>query len=473
MATALGYSLTVDDAADRRVGEEGTWVQASRISKAAARTQFYIALIFADAVALLTAIAIASLIRLKGVDNHQTIVLMSVMVPIYIGLALQGGAYGFQVLERWRTGLRRALVALITAALVVTFVGFALKVSADFSRLIYVLGLTGAAILLTLVRRGAAWVVRVAFPTGLTDEVLLCDGTMMLPMRNERVINATATGLQPRLDCPQMQDRIGRTFRSVDRVIVACAPEARAAWTSALRGLGVNVELLIPEIETLGVLDTRSHGGRLAAVVARGPLALRDQIFKRLFDLLILLWLFPGLLLITALVAIAIKLDDGGPVFFRQKRIGQGNRLFEIFKFRSMRVAQLDADGRVSTARNDDRVTRVGRFLRSTSIDELPQLFNVLKGDMSIVGPRPHAVGSTAEDSLFWEIDERYWFRHAAKPGLTGLAQVRGFRGATHLTRDLTNRVQADLEYLNNWSIWRDIRIVFQTLKVVLHPNAY
>src|SRR3546814_13408532 len=108
-----------------------------------------------------------------------------------------------------------------------------------------------------------------------------------------------------------------------------------------------------------------------------------------------------------------------------------------------------------STARGDKRMTRVGAVIRKTSIDELPQLFNVLKGDMSIVGPRPHAPGSRAADKLFWEIDSRYWCRHATKPGLTGLAQVRGYRGATHHEDDLVNSLHSDLEYLDHWSIWR------------------
>jgi lipopolysaccharide/colanic/teichoic acid biosynthesis glycosyltransferase len=147
--------------------------------------------------------------------------------------------------------------------------------------------------------------------------------------------------------------------------------------------------------------------------------------------------------------------------------------MFKMMKFRSMRSEASDGGGTRSTGRSDDRITAVGRFIRRTSIDELPQLFNVLWGHMSIVGPRPHALGSRAEDLLFWEIDRRYWHRHAAKPGLTGLAQVRGFRGATNHRDDLTNRLDADLEYLNNWSLWKDIKIAIMTLKVVVHNNAY
>ena len=145
--------------------------------------------------------------------------------------------------------------------------------------------------------------------------------------------------------------------------------------------------------------------------------------------------------------------------------------MFEMLKFRSMRVA--DADGARSASRDDDRITPLGRVIRRTSIDELPQLFNVLTGSMSIVGPRPHALGSRAEEKLFWDIDRRYWHRHATKPGLTGLAQVRGYRGATMVEDDLRNRLQADLEYLENWSIWRDVKILVATARVILHRNAF
>ena len=127
----------------------------------------------------------------------------------------------------------------------------------------------------------------------------------------------------------------------------------------------------------------------------------------------------------------------------------------------------------MSTSRDDDRVTRVGRLIRRTSIDELPQLINVLKGEMAIVGPRPHALGSQAGDKLFWEVDGRYWERHALKPGLTGLAQVRGLRGATDREEDLSARLEADLEYLDGWSLWRDLRIVFSTIRVLSHDRAF
>ena len=132
-----------------------------------------------------------------------------------------------------------------------------------------------------------------------------------------------------------------------------------------------------------------------------------------------------------------------------------------------------DLYGDRSASRDDDRVTRVGRFIRKTSIDELPQLLNVLRGDMSLVGPRPHALGSLAGNDLFWQASKQYWLRHALKPGITGLAQIRGFRGATQNVDDLEQRVRCDLEYLTNWSIGHDLMILLKTLRVVVHKNAY
>ncbi|HEX8257196.1 MAG TPA: sugar transferase, partial [Allosphingosinicella sp.] len=203
------------------------------------------------------------------------------------------------------------------------------------------------------------------------------------------------------------------------------------------------------------------------------PLGLRDRVAKRALDLAIALPATLLLLPLMLVVGIAIKLESAGPVFFSQPRVGRGNRIFHVLKFRSMRADTADSAGVRSTARGDDRITRIGAFIRRTSIDELPQLINVVLGDMSIVGPRPHALASTAEDQLFWAIDPRYWDRHAIKPGMTGLAQIRGYRGATSCLTDLTNRLQADLEYMSGWSMGRDLAIIFRTLRVMAHRNAF
>lgn len=173
-------------------------------------------------------------------------------------------------------------------------------------------------------------------------------------------------------------------------------------------------------------------------------------------------------------IACAIKLDSPGPVFFRQRRYGFNDEPIEVFKFRTMYADQLDADCVVQTTRNDRRVTPVGRHLRAWSLDELAQLLNVMRGEMSLVGPRPHAMATKAEGCLFEEVVDRYAARHRVKPGITGWAQVNGWRGETDTIEKITKRVEHDLYYIDNWSIWLDMRILLRTLgAVVRRENAF
>jgi lipopolysaccharide/colanic/teichoic acid biosynthesis glycosyltransferase len=258
-----------------------------------------------------------------------------------------------------------------------------------------------------------------------------------------------------------------------DRVVVACSYEKRPTWATILRGHDVGGEILLDRDLLVGAVAVGQCGAEDTLVLSRGPIHLIIRVQKRKFDLIVSLLLLVILAPLLVGVACALKIEKSGPVFFKQTRVGLGNRQFAIFKFRSMRQDQADEHGTRSAGRADQRITRVGRFIRRTSIDELPQLINVLRGDMSIVGPRPHALGSLAGDRLFWEATDAYWLRHALKPGITGLAQVRGFRGATHYPDDVRQRVRADLEYLTNWSLWGDVMILLKTLRVVVHENAY
>ena len=456
------YELAVDLAERHGQAQPKSW----------RRAQIYMAMAGSDLLMISLGFVVASVLWAGYVEPNVQMMLAFIL-PIQMLAGLNAQSYGMATLISPARSVSRAVQSFLWTMLAVICVGFLAKVGAEYSRAIAAMGAALSVVLLVIGRLVVFWIGTQRLGDGPVSKVILCDGTMLLPGPGETVINTAAAGLAPMLHDPMMLDRIGRAVRHADRVIVACAPDRRVAWATALKGAGVDTELLMPEFEELGVLGTDCFGDGTTAVVARGPLSLRNRVFKRSFDLFIVAWLLPVLLGVTGIVALLIKLDDGGPIFFVQRRIGQGNRLFPMYKFRSMRVAQLDATGVQSTQRGDARITRVGRILRSTSIDELPQLFNVLKGDMSIVGPRPHALASTAGDALFWEVDQRYWGRHAAKPGLTGLAQVRGFRGATETASDLTNRVQADLEYLANWTLWRDVRIVAATFGVLLHHNAY
>ena len=190
---------------------------------------------------------------------------------------------------------------------------------------------------------------------------------------------------------------------------------------------------------------------------------------KRMLDLVVAAIAIVLFLPLFALVSVAIALDSRGPVLFRQRRAGEGGKLFGIYKFRSMHVME-DGTNVVQALKGDGRITRVGRFLRVSSLDELPQLFNVLSGEMSLVGPRPHAL---AHDEFYSTRIANYRVRHQVKPGMTGWAQVHGARGATSELCDMQRRVELDAWYVAHESIWIDLLILVRTpLEVLRHRNA-
>jgi exopolysaccharide biosynthesis polyprenyl glycosylphosphotransferase len=209
--------------------------------------------------------------------------------------------------------------------------------------------------------------------------------------------------------------------------------------------------------------------------VMRRPLDGWAWLVKRALDVLgasVALLILSPVMIATA---IAIKLDSPGPVFFRQMRHGYNNRPVPVLKFRSMYVDQNDPTARKVVSRGDPRVTRVGRFIRRWSIDELPQLLNVLKGDLSLVGPRPHVLDAvSSHQRAFEEIVEGYAARHRVPPGLTGWAQIQGWRGEIDAPEKLEARVAHDLHYIENWSIWLDLYILFVTpFRLLDGRNAY
>jgi len=184
------------------------------------------------------------------------------------------------------------------------------------------------------------------------------------------------------------------------------------------------------------------------------------KIIKRVFDIFFSLIIIVGILSwLTPILAIIIRLDSKGPLFFVQKRNGLNNKEFNCFKFRSMKINELADIEQVS--KNDSRITRVGKFIRKTSIDELPQFFNVLLGDMSVVGPRPHMVSHT---NMYAERIDKFMVRHFIKPGITGLAQTKGFRGEVESDKDIINRVKYDIFYIEKWSLFMDLKIIFNTI---------
>jgi polysaccharide biosynthesis protein PslA len=202
------------------------------------------------------------------------------------------------------------------------------------------------------------------------------------------------------------------------------------------------------------------------------PISGWSYVFKLIEDQLIALAALAFLAPLMILIAAAIKLDSPGPILFRQRRLGFNDRLIEVWKFRSMRSECADKNAVLQTTRNDPRVTRLGRFLRKSSIDELPQLFNILRGEMSIVGPRPHAIATKAEGKLFQDVVDRYAARHRVKPGITGWAQVNGWRGETDTIDKIQKRVECDLYYIDNWSVWLDLYIIARTFVAVFRTKG-
>lgn len=186
-------------------------------------------------------------------------------------------------------------------------------------------------------------------------------------------------------------------------------------------------------------------------------------------SLLLILFAIP-----IAVIAIAIKLTSRGSVFFLQRRDGLDGAVFKMFKFRTMYTHLADGEGIQQTSRKDARVTPIGGWLRRKSIDELPQLFNVITGDMSLVGPRPHPIGMTIHGLPLNQVDPTYPLRYRVTPGITGWAQVNGNRGAIHSAEQLVHRVALDLDYIEHWSLWRDIKIMWLTVRLLIHDhNAY
>lgn len=241
-----------------------------------------------------------------------------------------------------------------------------------------------------------------------------------------------------------------------------------AKIASILRILPIPVRLILdPLTQSICSQSIRQIGDLLVTEIQREPLSRVERLLKRALDLSVAATGLLALLPFMLLVAVLIKIESPGPVFFMQNRNGFSGKTFKIIKFRSMKVLE-NGPTIIQATQDDPRVTKVGRFIRRTSIDELPQLWNVIVGDMSIVGPRPHAV---AHDDYYSRLIAEYAFRHHAKPGLTGLSQVRGLRGETPELGDMRQRVETDIDYINGWSIWKDMQIIVQTVFVLFRQR--
>ena len=262
----------------------------------------------------------------------------------------------------------------------------------------------------------------------------------------------------------------------VDRIVLAIDPRAEVRvreLNATLRTLPHEVTLLV---EPNGADETRSALDRLAAAPladVQGPVDDDRRAFnKRMQDMVLGLIALLLLAPVMAAIAVAIRLDSPGPVFFRQRRHGFNHEEIVVWKFRSMKQESADATASRQVTQDDDRVTRIGRFIRKTSLDELPQLLNVVAGEMSLVGPRPHAIGMKTGHVESARLVADYAHRHRIKPGMTGWAAVNGSRGPLHTAQDVRRRVQLDIDYIERQSLWMDLWIMAITVPVLLGDRA-
>jgi polysaccharide biosynthesis protein PslA len=409
----------------------------------------------------------------------------------YAALAEVTGCYDIDTRFSARTGWTRVITAWLSTGMFLMTLGFLLKVSDDFSRGWAITWFVMGATTLVAVRAaGTAWMRHLKKQGVFNHRVAIFgagsqgDRLAKYILGNEKLTIDLVGFFDDRLPerLPErevtlplhgnLSDLIGHIRKSeIDQVIVALP------WSAEKRLQEVVAELAITPVRIRLAPDLATFAFSQRPVVMtlfERPISGFDQISKRIEDLIIgglALLIFAPLFLV---VALAVKLDSPGPIFFRQDREGFNNQRFKIWKFRSMRSDRCETDGITQARRDDDRITRVGRFLRRSSIDELPQLFNVMAGEMSLVGPRPHAPSTKAGDRLFSDVVDHYAARHKVKPGMTGWAQVHGWRGETDTEDKLLKRLEHDLYYIENWSVLLDIYILARTVvTLVFQKTAY
>lgn len=412
-----------------------------------------------------------------------------VFAALFIALGKITNVYTLTELLNFKSQVRRLAIIWFAVFVFLTTVGFLMKVGESFSRgATLTFAISGLA---TLIASRVLW--RIFLADGLA--VRRFSGRKVVVISEQSPVGDLGTvetlarhGLQianhfvlpARHNVEKAwKEVIAQAISSVrgsdvEEIVVSTTLDHWPELTrvlSELRVLPLPVNLIpVGPMSELFTLSSHTIGDTVTIELQRGPRTWSERAVKRIFDFLVagagLVLLLP-LFLITA---VAIKLDSSGPVIFRQRRCGFNGRQFQIFKFRTMSVLE-DGESVVTAKPNDTRVTRVGDWLRRTSIDELPQLLNVLQGNMSIVGPRPHAV---LHDDEFDKLVGNYAYRQHVKPGLTGWAQVNGVRGGMQTVVDVEKRINLDLWYIDNWSLALDFKIIFMTMFEVLRGrNAY
>ena len=293
------------------------------------------------------------------------------------------------------------------------------------------------------------------------DDLTLLD--LELSSQRDRNCLSTVYSRPEDLESPEGEAWVRRLQQNqVEEVVIMPSLHNNRDWilqaVRALEVLPIRVSLAIPR----PAIDSNQPGYVFAALIDQ-PLSSSEQAVKRLFDAAVSLTLLVFLAPLMLLTALLIKLESRGPVLFKQPRYGFGKQVINVYKFRSMYHEMSDELADRLTERDDPRVTKVGAFIRRFSIDELPQLFNVLRGEMSMVGPRPNPLNAKAGGELYDRVVDNFYTRYRVLPGITGWAQVNGLRGNTDTKEKLIRRVEYDLYYIQNWSIWLDLKIVLLT----------
>lgn len=449
----------------------------------------------ADLAVILAAALAAHFFRFQTVDlSGQYLAAILVVMLISANAFHVARLYNFQELARHLFQVRRILFAWTLVILLMLSAGFLTKTSSDFSRIWVLLWFTYAFVGLCALRFTVKLMIAKWRREGRLSQRIAIVGA---GEQGQRVIEHLNAQPDPGIELVGVfDDRRNRVpshvgglevrggmdallqsvrTEKIDMVIVALP------WTAEERLLGILDKLrtvpidvrLCPEgvayqFPNRPLADVRGIG--MLSIFER-PITHWDRLIKGLEDRIlaasILLLISP----LLAVIAILIKLDSRGPVLFRQQRYGFNNELIVVNKFRTMYVDEQPPDGYRQAHRDDPRITRIGRFLRRSSLDELPQFFNVLEGKMSVVGPRPHPVPLNDQYAV---VMEEYFARHNVKPGITGWAQINGFRGETTTPESMRMRVRYDLYYIENWSVWFDLRIMVLTVfKGFVHENAY
>lgn len=393
------------------------------------------------------------------------------------------GGYGSWRGQSFTRQAARAVGGWLLAAALLTVVGSLLRTSADYSRLWFAYTMAISAGLGIGLRLLTFLALRTARRAGRNLKHVVVvrpadDGGHRLPselaLREQGYVVAAAVA------CSESPEWSAALLEQVEHIsphevwlMLPLSEGARIqAAVYALRHHVVSIRFM-PQLNDIPLLNHKISrvAGFYSIDLSVTPMDGMARILKRAEDLVIGSAIFLMILPVCAVIALAIKLTSPGPVLFKQYRTGINRQRFKVYKFRSMIVHQEPGGVLTQATQHDERVTPIGRFLRRTSLDELPQFFNVLQGSMSIVGPRPHAL---AHDDYYKDLVESYMQRHKVKPGITGWAQVNGLRGETDTLEKMQARVECDLWYIDNWSLWLDLRIIFLTLfKGFANPNAY